>query len=105
MTHSARTPVWTWAVPILGLFLFVAAITTGYGEDFASNPIGIVETILLIPLLIGVVFAAVYHAEDVAHIMGEPAGTARFDDRRHGHRTVAHHFADADRQSHAHAGA
>ncbi len=47
----------------------------GYGEDFASNPIGILETILLIPLLIGVVFAAVYHAEDVAHIMGEPAGT------------------------------
>jgi Ca2+:H+ antiporter len=75
MTHSARTPVWTWAVPILGLVLFIAATATGYGEDFASHPIGIVETVLLIPLLIGAVFAAVYHAEDVAHIMGEPVGT------------------------------
>ena len=75
MTHSARTPVWTWAVPILGLALFIAATATGYGEDFASHPIGIVETVLLIPLLIGAVFAAVYHAEDVAHIMGEPVGT------------------------------
>ena len=30
---------------------------------------------LLVPALIGAVFAAVYHAEDVAHITGEPIGT------------------------------
>lgn len=75
MTHSARTPVWTWVVPVLGLLLFIFATATGYGEDFASHPLGIATTVILIPLLVGTVFAAVYHAEDVAHIMGEPVGT------------------------------
>ncbi|MBS0250986.1 MAG: ionic transporter y4hA [Proteobacteria bacterium] len=36
---------------------------------------GIINTVLLVPMLMGVVFAAVYHAEEVAHIMGEPVGT------------------------------
>ncbi|WP_045837383.1 calcium:proton antiporter [Hyphomicrobium sp. 99] len=75
MTHPGRTPVWTWAVPVFGLLFFVVATATGYGEDFASHPLGIIETAILIPLLIGAVFAAVYHAEEVAHIMGEPLGT------------------------------
>ena len=75
MTHSARFPVWTWAFPVLGLLFFVVATATGYGDDFATHTLGIVETIMLVPLLIGVVFAAVYHAEEVAHIMGEPLGT------------------------------
>ncbi len=75
MTHTARTPFWTWVVPLLGLLLFILATATGYGDDFASHPLGIIETVLLIPLLLVTVFAAVYHAEDVAHIMGEPAGT------------------------------
>lgn len=75
MTHSARTPVWTWVVPILGLLLFIEASATGYGDDFSTYTLGIVNTALVIPLLIGAVFAAVYHAEEVAHIMGEPVGT------------------------------
>lgn len=75
MTHSARTPVWTWVTPVLGLLLFALATTIGYGDDFASSVTGIVVTVILVPLLIGTVFAAVYHAEEVAHIMGEPAGT------------------------------
>jgi Ca2+:H+ antiporter len=75
MTHSARTPVWTWVTPVLGLLLFVLATTIGYGDDFASSASGIVMTVILVPLLIGTVFAAVYHAEEVAHIMGEPVGT------------------------------
>jgi Ca2+:H+ antiporter len=75
MTHSARTPTWTWVVPVLGLLLFTIATAMGYGDDFASHPAGIITTIVLIPLLIGTVFAAVYHAEEVAHIMGEPVGT------------------------------
>lgn len=75
MTHSARTPVWTWVVPVLGLLLFIEATATSYGEDFSTHTLGIINTILLVPMLIGVVFAAVYHAEEVAHIMGEPVGT------------------------------
>ncbi len=75
MVHSARTPLWTWITPLLGLLLFVGATATGFGDDFAAHPLGIATTILLVPLLLGAVFAAVYHAEDVAHITGEPVGT------------------------------
>ncbi|RUO98453.1 ionic transporter y4hA [Hyphomicrobium sp.] len=75
MTHSARTPAWTWILPVLGLLLFIEATATGYGDDFALSTLGIVNTLLVVPLLIGAVFAAVYHAEEVAHIMGEPVGT------------------------------
>jgi Ca2+:H+ antiporter len=75
MVHSARTPAWTWALPVIGLLLFAGATATGFGDDFASHPLGLATTAALVPLLIGAVFAAVYHAEDVAHITGEPIGT------------------------------
>ena len=68
-------PAWTWLTPVLGLVLFAGATALGFGEDFASTTSGLVITALMIPLLIAAVFAAVYHAEDVAHITGEPAGT------------------------------
>jgi Ca2+:H+ antiporter len=75
LTHSATTPIWTWVTPVLGLFLFGFATATGYDDTFATHWLGIVTTVVLVPLLIGTVFAAVYHAEEVAHITGEPAGT------------------------------
>jgi Ca2+:H+ antiporter len=75
MVHSARTPAWTWALPVLGLLLFSAASASGFGDDFASHPLGFVTTAAVVTLLIGAAFAAVYHAEDVAHITGEPVGT------------------------------
>jgi len=75
MTHSGRTPAWTWAIPVFGLLFFVAASAVGFGEDFATHPLGLAISLILIPVIVGTVFAAVYHAEDVAHIMGEPLGT------------------------------
>ena len=75
MVHSTRTPVWSWLVPLVGLLLFAGATAIGFRDDFASNPLGLVTATLLVPALIGAVFAAVYHAEDVAHITGEPVGT------------------------------
>ena len=75
MVHSARTPLWTWVVPLVGLALFGAATATGFGDDFASHALGLATTALLVPLLLGSVFAAVYHAEEVAHLTGEPVGT------------------------------
>jgi Ca2+:H+ antiporter len=75
MVHSARTPVWSWALPIAGLLLFAGATIAEFGENFASDPLGLAIAIALVPLLIGAVFAAVYHAEEVAHVTGEPVGT------------------------------
>jgi Ca2+:H+ antiporter len=75
MVHSTRTPVWTWLLPLLGLLLFVVATGVGFGDDFASDPLGIAIALVLLPVLIASVFAAVYHAEEVAHVTGEPVGT------------------------------
>jgi Ca2+:H+ antiporter len=74
MAHSDATnprpsilfdlPMWTLAAPLLG----VAAIALGKPSDAVT--IGIIAT-----LLGASVMAAVYHAEVVAHFVGEPFGT------------------------------
>lgn len=66
MTISAKTPWWTWVWPALGWVVMIAA--------FAIGTNGLVAAIAG-ALLIATVFAAVYHAEVVAHRTGEPFGT------------------------------
>ena len=63
---EARTPWWAWTWPLLAWVVLVAAAVLGTG--------GLVATIAGI-VLIATVFAAVYHAEVVAHRTGEPFGT------------------------------
>jgi Ca2+:H+ antiporter len=64
--NSARTPWWAWTWPVLSLVVLGvhAAIN-------ASVPLAAAESFALI----ATVFAAVYHAEVVAHRVGEPFGT------------------------------
>ena len=59
-------PLWTWLVPVLSAALLVGALAAGVGTLVA---------VLCGVALIGVVFAAVHHAEVVAHRVGEPFGT------------------------------
>jgi Ca2+:H+ antiporter len=59
-------PVWTWLLPAAALALLVGALAAGVGPLLALV-CGLV--------LIGAVFAAVHHAEVVAHRVGEPLGT------------------------------
>lgn len=75
MVHSSKTPLWTWLLPLAGLAYYMSATATGFGDDFATSATGLVTAALLVPFLISAVFAAVYHAEDVAHRTGEPYGT------------------------------
>jgi len=58
--------IWTWLVPALSAALLAGAIATGMGLLLAA---------LCATALIGAVFAAVHHAEVVAHRVGEPFGT------------------------------
>jgi Ca2+:H+ antiporter len=58
-------PLWTIAIPVFGWLLYLARGTT----------FGTAYTIFLSIALIGSVMAAVYHAEVVAHKVGEPYGT------------------------------
>jgi Ca2+:H+ antiporter len=61
-----RLPWWSWVWPGLAWLILVAAPFVGHGGLVAAAA-GIV--------LVGTVYAAVYHAEVVAHRVGEPFGT------------------------------
>jgi len=63
---SARAREWTTSVPLLAAFALIVV--------WGSTP-GDIALIGLLPLLAGAVFAAVHHAEVVAHRIGEPFGS------------------------------
>src|SRR5215470_4817292 len=63
---SIRTPWWAWTWLVLALAILAIHIVFHPGHLFA-----LIEGFVLITT----VFAAVYHAEVVAHRVGEPFGT------------------------------
>src|ERR1700742_4591023 len=66
-------PTSAWIFPLLAVLLLPAVTATGYG--FPPSFGGIVFAIVLLAILFGTVFAAVHHAEVIAHRIGEPYGT------------------------------
>src|SRR6201987_5737080 len=66
MAASSYAPWWSWAWPTLAWIALLDAIFMGVGSVLAS---------VSGALLIATVFAAVYHAEVIAHRLGEPFGT------------------------------
>jgi Ca2+:H+ antiporter len=65
LATAARTPWWAWAWPALAWAILLLG-------QFVSG--GVVDALAAV-ILIATVFAAVYHAEVVAHRTGEPFGT------------------------------
>lgn len=63
---GSRMPWWSWACPLLAWIILALAFTIGLPSALPIAA-GIV--------MIATVFAAVYHAEVVAHRVGEPFGT------------------------------
>jgi Ca2+:H+ antiporter len=63
---AARTPWWAWTWPVLAWVILVTTFVVGVGGVMAAAAGAV---------LIATVFAAVYHAEVVAHRTGEPFGT------------------------------
>ena len=64
--QAARMPWWAWTWPALAWLVLLATLVGGAGAALsAAAAIALVTT----------VFAAVYHAETVAHRVGEPFGT------------------------------
>jgi Ca2+:H+ antiporter len=66
MGAAARMPWWTWACPILAWGVLLATPILGSGGLAAA---------IAGAALLATVFVAVYHAEVVAHRVGEPFGT------------------------------
>jgi Ca2+:H+ antiporter len=73
MSTHAEMPRSAWIFPALALLLFAAVTGLGYG--FVPSPAGLVFAAVLLVVLFGTVFAAVHHAEVIAHEIGEPYGT------------------------------
>ena len=63
--HAGLIAKWTWIVPLVAWLVLVASMTVPGTPAFALAGVA----------LFGVVFAAVHHAEIVAHRIGEPFGT------------------------------
>src|ERR1700675_3252119 len=66
MAAATRTPWWAWAWPVLAWIILTMMAIAGAVGIIAVAAGG---------ALIATVFAAVYHAEVVAHRIGEPFGT------------------------------
>src|SRR6202012_2535470 len=64
---------YAWIFPALAVLLFAGV--TAAGSSFPPPAGGIVFAIVLLSILFGTVFAAVHHAEVIAHRIGEPYGT------------------------------
>src|SRR5690349_19409796 len=73
MSAHGAMPKSAWMFPVLAVLLFAAATVTGYG--FTTSTTGVVFAVVLLVILFGTVFAAVHHAEVIAHRIGEPFGT------------------------------
>jgi Ca2+:H+ antiporter len=67
MKSSAQIPLWTIAAPVFAVLVLLAALL--------GVPAGGVFVAVIAVALAGSVFAAVHHAEVVAHRIGEPYGT------------------------------
>src|ERR1700759_1134557 len=64
---SGRMPWWAWVWPLAAWAALIGTKAAGLTGAAATAPEAV--------LLIATVFAAVYHAEVVAHRVGEPFGT------------------------------
>src|SRR5215813_14284321 len=73
MSAHAAMPKSAWVFPALAVLLFAAVTATGYG--FTTSTVGLAFAVVLLVILFGTVFAAVHHAEVIAHRLGEPFGT------------------------------
>ena len=65
-SRSSFVDHWTWLMPILAWAALLTVMASGWGGPFL---------LIVAACLAGAVFAAVHHAEVVAHRIGEPFGT------------------------------
>jgi len=76
MTHTSRPPLTAIAFPLLAIAFVFAAPYIGY-DPSAQPPstYSLVVSGAMIVIMLGAVFAAVFHADVIAHRVGEPYGT------------------------------
>jgi Ca2+:H+ antiporter len=73
MSAHASMPKSAWIFRALAVLLVAGATVTHY--EFTVSPLGVLFAIVLLVILFGTVFAAVHHAEVIAHRICEPYRT------------------------------
>lgn len=74
-TDDPKMPAMAWAPPLAGLAFVAALKALGLDGGYDGSAVSLGVSVALLPVLFGAVFAAVWHAELIAHRTGEPYGT------------------------------
>jgi len=75
MTAHTRPPATTIVFPVLAVIFVVLAPFIGFDGTLKLSPWPLILAAAMIVIMLGAVFAAVHHADVIAHRTGEPYGT------------------------------
>ena len=75
MAAPNETPIASIVFPILALGFVVAAPMLGFVAGASTSPVAIALSAAMLAIMLGAIFAAVHHADVIAHRLGEPFGT------------------------------
>ncbi|WP_137111455.1 calcium:proton antiporter [Rhodobacter sp. SY28-1] len=69
MSLATGTPAWSWILPLVATGISVIGMSVLHGS------LPLLVLVIAVPILFAAVFAAVHHAETVAHRIGQPFGS------------------------------
>jgi Ca2+:H+ antiporter len=75
MTAQTETPIASIAFPILAIVFVVLAPYVGFTAELPTTPLAMALSAAMLVIMLGAIFAAVHHADVIAHRAGEPYGT------------------------------
>jgi Ca2+:H+ antiporter len=75
MATKTETPISSIIFPVLAVGFIVLAPLIGFKAGASAAPLDIVLSVAMLIIMLGAIFAAVHHADVIAHRLGEPFGT------------------------------
>lgn len=75
MAAQTETPIASIAFPILAVAFVVVAPYIGFNAGQSTSPLSTALSVAMLVIMLGAIFAAVHHADVIAHRVGEPYGT------------------------------
>ena len=75
MAAQTKTSISTIAFPILAIAFVLLALSVGFDGKQAMSPMSMTLSAAMLIVMLGAIFAAVHHADVIAHRLGEPYGT------------------------------
>src|SRR5258707_9801699 len=72
---QSKTSISSIAFPILAIVFVLLALSVGFDGTQPTSPMTVMLSTAMLTIMFGAIFAAVHHADIIAHRMGEPYGT------------------------------